>query len=99
MVDQTFDQAMTHRCAGRPNTGWNVRRVAQKADRAFRNHLRGRSITGIAIAADRATSLSAILADGNEQEIVEAALALLLRRTFARLQHVRTGLLGIGGND
>ena len=51
VIDQPLDQLVAHGRAGRPDAGWNVRRVAQQADRAFRDHLRGRSVTGIAIAA------------------------------------------------
>ena len=53
MVDQPLDQLVSHRRTRRPDAGWNVRRVAQQADRAFRDHLRGRAIAGIAIALHR----------------------------------------------
>ena len=52
MIDQTLDQFVLHRRPRRPDACGNVRRVAQQADRAFRDHLRGRAITGIAVALD-----------------------------------------------
>ena len=50
---QPLDQLVLHRRARRPDAGRHVRRVAQQADRAFRDHLRGRAIAGIAVALDR----------------------------------------------
>ena len=50
MIDQALDQLVLHRRARRPEARRHVGRIAQQADRAFRNHLRGRAIAGIAIA-------------------------------------------------
>ena len=63
VIDQPLDQFVAHGSAGRPDPGRNVRRVAQQADRAFRDHLRGRSVTGIAVAFHRGADLLAVGSD------------------------------------
>ncbi len=50
MVDEPLDQLVLHCCARRPESGRYVRRIAQQADRAFGDHLRGRAVAGIAVA-------------------------------------------------
>ena len=89
MIDQPLDQLVLHRRARRPDARRNVRRVAQQADRAFGDHLRGRAIAGIAIALHCGADLPAVGCDRDKQEIVEAVLALFLRRPLARLRRAR----------
>ena len=50
VIDQPLDQTVPHRRAGRPDPAQSFWRIAQQADRAFHDHLRGRSIAGIAVA-------------------------------------------------
>jgi hypothetical protein len=78
VIGEAPDQALSHRRARRPDAGWNVRGVAQQADRAFGNHPRRRAIAGIAVALDRSADVAAIGCNRNVQEIVEAVLALFL---------------------
>ncbi len=88
MVDQTFDQAMTHRGAGRPDSRGNIRRVAQQADRAFGDHFRSRTVTGIAIALDDRTNLLAVRRNRNEQQIVLVEIRRDLSIDLAVHEHV-----------
>ena len=50
MIDEPLDELVLHGRARRPNPRRNIERVPQQADCAFGNHLRRRSIAGIAIA-------------------------------------------------
>ena len=86
VIDQTLDQFVLHRRPRRPDSRGNIGRIAQQADRAFRDHLRGRAIAGIAVALDHRAALTAIGGDRHEQQIVDAVLAFLLRRSLARLR-------------
>src|ERR1700722_18253026 len=70
-IDQPLDQGVAHGRAGSPDTPRNFRRIAQQADRAFRDHFRRRSITGITVAADRDTDLTAVGRERDEQKIVK----------------------------
>src|ERR1700681_3746944 len=79
VIDKPRDQEMAHGSTRSPDAAGNCRGVAQQADRTFRDHFRGRSIAGIAIAADRDAHLTAALADADEQKVVEPFLALLPR--------------------
>src|SRR6267142_3273011 len=99
VIDKPLDQAMAHGGAGRPDAGWNVRRVAQQANRAFPDHLRGRAVTGVAIATDRDANLTSIRGEPDEQKIVKARLLLLFRRALARLRSARSAHFRVGGND
>src|ERR1700721_2332909 len=99
MIDDPLDELVLHRRARRPNPRRNIERVPQQADRAFGNHLRGRSIAGIAIALDRRADLAAVRADRNIKKIVTAVLAFLLGRPLARLGRIRSGLVVVGGPD
>src|SRR5450631_2597162 len=85
VVDEAFDQKVSHRGTGGPDTAGQVRHLALQADRAFRNHLRRRSVAGIAIAAYRDPDLAVIGGEADKQDVVETGLALLLRRPLARL--------------
>src|SRR6267142_96036 len=85
MIDKPLDQFVTQRRAGRPDSCWNVRRVAQQADCAFRDHFGGRAVTWIAIALHSNARLLAIGRDRDEQEIVETVLALFFRWPLAGL--------------
>src|SRR4030088_3453517 len=99
MIDEPLEQFVAHGRAGSPDAGWNFRCVAQQADRAFRNHLRRRSTTGVAIAADRDADLTAIRRETEEQKIVKAGLTFFFRRPFARLRSPAANPLGIDGRD
>jgi len=66
VVDKPLDQTIAHRRAGSPDATWNFRRIAQQADRAFRDHFRRRTVTGIAIAADRDANLAPALGKADE---------------------------------
>src|ERR1043166_14799 len=97
MGREPLDQAVAHRSTRRPDAGRHVGCIAQQADRAFGYYLRGRSVTGIAVALDRDVDLTAIRRYADEQQIVMAALAHLLRGALARLRTRAAHPLGIHG--
>src|SRR5258708_27121100 len=98
MIAQPLDQPVAHGSTRRPDAAFDIYRLAQ-SDRAFRDHLRGRSITGIAIAAHRDANLPSVRCEPDEQEIVKAVLAFFFPRTLARLPCDGADLLQISGTD
>src|SRR5438270_12102882 len=99
MIDEPLEQFVAHGRAGSPDAGWNFRRVAQQADRAFRDHLRHRSITGVAVATDRNADLASVRSATEEQMIVKAGLMFFFRRPFTRLRSTAASSLSIDGRD
>src|SRR5690606_13808816 len=99
VVGEPLDQRVLHRSARRPETAGDVRRVATQADCAFRDHLRSRSIAGIAIAGYDCLQLPPVGTNAEEQKIVMPALALFLRRSLAWLGPALRTELVVGGDD
>src|SRR5580698_5085930 len=78
VIDKPLDQFVLHRCARRPDPRWHVGRIAQQADRAFRHHLRGRAVTGIAVALHRDTRLTAVGRDRDIEQVIHSVVAFFL---------------------
>src|SRR4051794_28224390 len=76
VIDEPTDQSMAHGRAGCPDAAWNVSRIAQQADRTLCNHLRRRSIAGVAITGHGNADLPPVGSKAYEQQIVEARLTL-----------------------
>src|SRR5262245_32466174 len=86
VVLQPLDQLALHRSSRRPESGRDIRRVAQQADRAFRDHLRGRAIARVAVTLHCGPHLPAVRRDRDIEKIVKTVLAFLFRRALARLR-------------
>src|SRR6516225_9048203 len=79
---QTLAQRRTHQCARRPNASLTLH-VADEAKSTFGDHLAGRPVARIAVARDYRLDPSAIRQFAEEEDVVEALLALFPSRACA----------------
>ena len=77
VVDQPLDQFVRIAAPGVQMPPGDFGRIAQQADRALRDHLRGRTVAGIAIALNGRADLAAVRRERDKQQVVEAVLTLL----------------------
>src|SRR6202008_1856932 len=82
---QTLAQRRTHQRARRPGAALALH-VAHEAESAFGDHLAGRAVARIAGARDYRLDPSAIRQLAEEEDVVEALLALSPRRACARFE-------------
>jgi hypothetical protein len=90
---QTAHQRHAHRRAGGPDAtaGHRAVDVAEQAQRALGDHLRGRAVAGVAVAGDGGAHHPPIARAADEQQLVAPLFALLRVRPAAGLwQHEST---------